>query len=246
MENVKSRNQRIRSTINQLVRKFGDIELRLSGEGKISFLGTVGSGWVGFAHLIFDGDMGCMTPLDGYEQSALDIAFVYLKKLSPVPHLNIAEKDEYLITHDTWLRSMDRFKANIRDNPNQEYYRHELKVDTPQGEEVIATIQITPLCNPFVSGEFSMSEHATLYGTIMSTGKLGVALGGNGEQDEWEVVCSLELFDGPEEAELVSLNHRNTAVYRSIIPRPGDYVMKDVATGDYVVLPKDDYPGAFH
>lgn len=245
MENIKSRNQRIRKDICQLVRKFGDIELRLSGEGKLSFLGTVGSGWVGFAHLIFDGDMGCMTPLDGYETSALDIAFVYLKKLSPVPHLNIALKDEYLITHDTWLRSMDRFKAHIRDNPKLEVYRHEVKVDTADGEEVIATIQITPVCNPFVSGEYSQSENATIYGTITSTGKLCATLGGNGESDEWEVVCSIDLYDHPE-AELVALNQKNTIVYRSIVPCPGDYVMKDTATGDYVILPKDDYPGAFH
>lgn len=251
---VKARNERIRSELNVLTHKFGNLELHLSGEGRTSFLGTAENGWVGFAHLVFDGDIGCMTPYPGYDVSALDNAFSFLSKLEMVPHLNMGSCSGYTVSKDSWKRYMEKFKKEIKDNPYQPYYTFSIKGKSEEDlEDVdVVTIKIKPLVNEFVSGEYNAAEKGEYLGRIAQvegTGDDGVTLVRveNG-QATFEVTVLLDKVSEElaDRQNLIVLNQDNTTVYRGITPSEGDYLVKDVQSGDFVVIPAMDYPGSFH
>lgn len=253
MAEVTARNERIRSDINMLTHKFGNLEVHLSGEGRTSFLGTADNGWVGFAHLVFDGDIGCMTPYPGYDVCALDNGFGFLHKLEVVPHLNMGSCSEYVISKDSWKRQLEKFKKEIKDNPYQPTYHYSIKGKSEEDPEevTVVTIKIKPLVNEFVTGEYNAAEKGEYLGRIAkvdTTREDGITLiRSTKDKDEFEVVVLLDKVaeELADRENRIVLNQDNTTVYRGIIPREGDYLVKDVQSGDFVVIPAMDYPGSF-
>lgn len=242
IESVASRNERIRNELRTLIRSFGNLELRLSGEGKVSFKGLSNNAWVGFIHLIIDGDSGCMKTLPGYKACALDNVFALLSNLKPVPNINDPENEMYVMSKDEWLRQIGNFFEFVMSNPTLDVYDYQFtKLLANRQNEVVSTIRITPVINRYVAGEYDTSNSGELIGFV-KTINYGVLQGIGGT---WRVDCVIEPFDSDTEQPVV-LDNNNTTVYRNVAPNIGDYVLRDSISGKFVILPKDDYPGAFH
>lgn len=242
IESVASRNERIRNELRTLIRSFGNLELRLSGEGKVSFKGLSNNAWVGFIHLIIDGDSGCMKALPGYKACALDNVFALLSNLKPVPNINDPENEMYVMSKDEWKRQIANFFEFVISNPTLDVYDYQFNKHLDNGQnEVVSTIRITPVVNRYVAGEYDTANSGELVGFVKTINHFAL----QGVAGTWRVDCVIEPFDSDTEQPVV-LDHDNTTVYRNVTPNIGDYVLRDSISGKFVILPKDDYPGAFH
>lgn len=244
VESVASRNARIRKELNGLIRTFGSLELRLSGEGKISFLGVADGAYVGYIHQIFDGDTGCMVPLPMYDESALDHAFNFLKSLSPGEHLNDDENLDYVLHVDGWKRELEKFRNYIRENPNLTRYDYDIKKEVNGENVVVVTIKLEPVINRYVSAEYTSSKSGELVGIVKHT-KVFSIKDHSMTSPVWDAELEIYPFDH-DATEKLDLSNDNTCVFRHVVPGEGDFILRDAPSGKYVVLPKIDYPGAFH
>lgn len=243
VESAKSRNDRIRTELRGLIRTFGSLDVRLSGEGLVSFTGLAGAGYVGFAHHIFDGDTGCMKPLEGYSESALDQVFKFLEGLKMVPSLADSEKEQCVLTQDEWKRQLSYFRKKIKDNPQVDRYEYCVWKDVEGVSTVVTTIKIEPVINRFISAEYESANFGSLVGIVKQVKAFSISPAG--DKTDWSCDIIVEPYDRDHEADL-HMDENNSCVYRDIIPEEGDFILQDSATDKYVILPKVDYPGAFH
>lgn len=227
-------------TLERLTRKFGNLFLHISGESKVSFLGLKGNSWNGFITTCFDGDLGCMERLDDERPSALDNAFQFMRDLTITPHLNLDENSKYTLTEEEWNSELDQFLEFIESNPFNKTYQHYVyhKGETNKIETVI-TIQLKPLCNTYVIGEYQASNEAEFVGEVTAVKS----------KDGFDTL----IFSRDKFAfllETTNENHlytnENSIKYREHIPTKGDYLLRDNGTGKLVILPKNDYVGYYH
>lgn len=227
-------------TLERLTRKFGNLFLHISGESKVSFLGLKGNSWNGFITTCFDGDLGCMERLEDERPSALDNAFQFMRDLTITPHLNLDENSKYTLTEEEWNSELDQFLEFIESNPFNKTYQHYVyhKGETNKIETVI-TIQLKPLCNTYVIGEYQASNEAEFVGEVTAVKS----------KDGFDTL----IFSRDKFAFLLETtndNHlytnENSIKYREHIPTKGDYLLRDNGTGKLVILPKNDYVGYYH
>lgn len=227
-------------TLERLTRKFGNLFLHISGESKVSFLGLKGNSWNGFITTCFDGDLGCMERLEDERPSALDNAFQFMRDLTITPHLNLDENSKYILTEEEWNSELDQFLEFIESNPSNKTYQHYVyyKGETNKIETVI-TIQLKPLCNTYVIGEYQASNEAEFVGEVTAVKS----------KDGFDTL----IFSRDKFAFLLETtndNHlytnENSIKYREHLPTKGDYLLRDNGTGKLVILPKNDYVGYYH
>lgn len=227
-------------TLERLTRKFGNLFLHISGESKVSFLGLKGNSWNGFITTCFDGDLGCMERLEDERPSALDNAFQFMRDLTITPHLNLDENSKYILTEEEWNSELDQFVEFIESNPFNKTYQHYVyhKGETNKIETVI-TIQLKPLCNTYVIGEYQASNEAEFVGEVTAVKS----------KDGFDTL----IFSRDKFAFLLETtndNHlytnENSIKYHEHIPTKGDYLLRDNGTGKLVILPKNDYLGYYH
>lgn len=227
-------------TLERLTRKFGNLFLHISGESRVSFLGLKGNSWNGFITTCFDGDLGCMERLEDERPSALDNAFQFMRDLTITPHLNLDENSKYILTEEEWNSELDQFLEFIESNPFNKTYQHYVyhKGETNKIETVI-TIQLKPLCNTYVIGEYQASNEAEFVGEVTAVKS----------KDGFDTL----IFSRDKFAFLLETtndNHlytnENSIKYREFIPTKGDYLLRDNGTGKLVILPKNDYMGYYH
>lgn len=227
-------------TLERLTRKFGNLFLHISGESRVSFLGLKGNSWNGFITTCFDGDLGCMERLEDERPSALDNAFQFMRDLTITPHLNLDENSKYILTEEEWNSELDQFLEFIESNPFNKTYQHYVyhKGETNKIETVI-TIQLKPLCNTYVIGEYQASNEAEFVGEVTAVKS----------KDGFDTL----IFSRDKFAFLLETtndNHlytnENSIKYREHIPTKGDYLLRDNGTGKLVILPKNDYVGYYH
>lgn len=228
------------NTLERLTRKFGNLFLHISGESKVSFLGLKGNSWNGFITTCFDGDLGCMERLEDERPSALDNAFQFMRDLTITPHLNLDENSKYTLTEEEWNTELDQFLKFIESNPFNKTYQHYVyhKGETNKVETVI-TIQLKPLCNTYVVGEYHASNEAEFLGEVTAV---------NSEDGSDALIFSCDKFalllETANDKHLYS--NENCIKYREHIPTKGDFLVRDNGTGKLVILPKNDYCGYFH
>ena len=227
-------------TLERLTRKFGNLFLHISGESRVSFLGLKGNSWNGFITTCFDGDLGCMERLEDERPSALDNAFQFMRDLTITPHLNLDENSKYTLTEEEWNSELDQFLEFIESNHFNKTYQHYVyhKGETNKIETVI-TIQLKPLCNTYVIGEYQASNEAEFVGEVTAVKS----------KDGFDTL----IFSRDKFAFLLETtndNHlytnENSIKYREHIPTKGDYLLRDNGTGKLVILPKNDYVGYYH
>ncbi|MGL4614281.1 MAG: hypothetical protein ACRCVV_10385 [Shewanella sp.] len=227
-------------TLERLTRKFGNLFLHISGESKVSFLGLKGNSWNGFITTCFDGDLGCMERIEDERPSALDNAFQFMRDLTITPHLNLDENSKYTLTEEEWDSELDQFLEFIESNPFNKTYQHYVcrKGETNKIETVI-TIQLKPLCNTYVIGEYQASNEAEFVGEV-------TAVKSKGGYDT--LIFSRDKFafllETTNDKHLYT--NENSIKYREFIPTKGDYLLRDNGTGKLVILPKNDYVGYYH
>ncbi len=227
-------------TLERLTRKFGNLFLHISGESKVSFLGLKGNSWNGFITTCFDGDLGCMERIEDERPSALDNAFRFMRDLTITPHLNLYENSKYTLTEEEWNSELDQFLKFIESNPFNKTYQHYVyhKGETNKVETVI-TIQLKPLCNTYVVGEYHASNEAEFLGEVTAV---------NSEDGSDALIFSCDKFafllETTNDKHLYS--NENCIKYREHIPTKGDFLVRDNGTGKLVILPKNDYCGYFH
>lgn len=228
------------NTLERLTRKFGNLFLHITGESKVSFLGLKGNSWNGFIATCFDGDLGCMERLEDERPSALDNAFLFMRNLTITPHLNLDENSKYTLTDEEWNTELDQFLEFIESNPFNKTYQHYVyhKGETNKIETVI-TIQLKPLCNTYVIGEYHASNEAEFLGEVTAV---------NSEDGSDALIFSCDKFafllETTNDKHLYS--NENCIKYREHIPTKGDFLVRDNGTGKLVILPKNDYCGYFH
>lgn len=227
-------------TLESLTRKFGDLFLHLSGEGKVSFHGLKGASWNGFLVTRFDGDLGCMEPLEPPTLCAYENALKLMRSLHIVPSLNLGENQQYTLTSEQWLDELDKFVNAIESNPFQKEYSHAIYVTLDDGTVVnVINILLKPICNTFVIGEFTASNEGEYLGEITKVlSKDGFeTLMFSNDRFHFKLETTEGTFD---------YNDENFLRYRQHIPHSGDFLVKDPKTNKLIVLPRCDYTGYFH
>lgn len=219
-------NRQIGEELVRLMHSFGNLFVHVSGEGKIDFrMEGMGSAWAGMIKTIISGDIGCMKPYKGFEVCALDQAIDYLINLELAPHMNLSTNEEWVVTPDVWQAFIMEIKdeCTFIGKPKPKYL-FELK--SLDGETVIATVAIEPLCNEFVVGEFNAAKSAEFVGEIE-------------DYDQPKIKSCFIRVNGDElEIELDKLIYYRHRKYQ---PRKGDYLLKDVESGYHFILPQEDY-----
>lgn len=219
-------NGNISDQVVRLMHSFGNLFVHVSGEGKVDFRAHgMGSSWLGMIKNVVSGDVGCMKPYKGYDTCALDQTIDFLLNLELAPHMNISTNEEYVVTQDTWRAFVNSIKEECTfiGKPKPKY-KFELK--TFDGTKVVATVVIEPLCNEFVIGEYNASESAEYIGVIEDYDQPRINscfIKVNGEDKEYQL------------DELISYRHRK---YQ---PRKGDYLLRDLESKFYIILPQEDY-----
>lgn len=227
-------------TLERLTRKFGNLFLHISGESKVSFLGLKGNSWNGFITTCFDGDLGCMERIEDERPCALDNAFQFMKDLTITPHLNLDENSKYTLTEEEWNDELLAFAKYVEENPFQKYFLHRVyHKGEPNDDKAVITIELRPLCNTYVIGEYQASNEAEFLGEVTAVKS----------KDGFDTLIFSRdkfafLLETTNDKHLYS--NENCIKYREHIPTKGDYLLRDNGTGKLVILPKNDYCGYFH
>lgn len=220
-------NEALNEEILRLNHTFGNLLVHVSGEGKVDFRAAgQGSGWLGMIKVIYSGDVGCMKPYKGHDTCAFDQAIEFLMDLDMVPHLNSSINEEYTVSPEVWRKFIQDIKeeCSFVGNPKPKY-TFELKQE--DGDKVVTTITLEPLCNEFVVGEVTAAKHAEFIGIIK-------------DYDQPKInTCFIVAEDKEYEIDMDNLIHFR---HRKFIPRPGDYLLKHQDKIDvFIVLPQEDY-----
>lgn len=233
LEQAKLINDRIRSTYEQLLRKHGSLYLHLSGEGKVSF--NNGHAWLGFIQTCFDGDMGCLQPSNpDFNTCAKTMLFSYLRKLIIGPHLNMTSLGLYVPDEDDWNNGLQMLSDIMEETPEGTCWNQEI---VKEGE-VVATLTIKAVSNPFITGLW-VANHDAEY--ITQIEQIGEHPNPNPNAriapiDQWEI----PVLDGNGETHL--LTKENTLYLVKDMKTIGGYhLLKDNQSGKYFVIDEDDY-----
>lgn len=221
-------NQGVATDIIHLMNVIGNLHLHVSGEAKVDFLGGVGNtnGWASLVSTIISGDTGCVKPYDGNPKCALDAAIGYLRFMTPVPHLNSSEYEEFVPTKEEWEAFIVTIETEMKALKETEYkvkYSFEMVKD----DKVIVTVTLKPLCNVFVVGEFQATRKYNYIGEV---------------QDYDQPMTNAIVISCEGKDHTIKFEH--LIYYRSRkhrFPRKGDYLLKDPDSENYVVLPQEDY-----
>lgn len=220
-------NDIIRSELITLMSRIGDLWIHVNGEGKIDFSDTFKQpATVAMVQYIIAGDIGCLTPYEGYNDCALGNALNLLYQMDPVPHLNSSAFEKYVPTVEEWKEFVDSIKKHMTELSDSSYqvkYLFELKKEG----EVIATVVLKPICNAFVVGEYQASN-------------------------KYEFIGEIEDYDQPMIDNVIitadkkdfTIPNSKLTYYRNRIrwfPRKGDYLLRDTRSDNFLVLPQEDY-----
>lgn len=220
-------NQHLSDEIIRLNHAFGNLLVHVSGEGKVDFRAAgQGSGWLGMIKVIYSGDTGCMKPYKGYDTCAFNQAIEFLMDLDMVPHMNLGSNEEYTVTPETWRKFVQGIEeeCSFVGSPKKKYV-FELKQE--DGDKVITTIVLEPLCNEFVVGEVTAAKHCELIGIISDYDQPLIKS------------CFIVAEEKEYKIELENLIHFR---HRKFIPRKGDYLLRHHENENvYIVLPQEDY-----
>lgn len=220
-------NELIRSELIKVMSLIGDLWIHVNGEGKIDFADVFKRpAHAAMVQSIIAGDIGCLTPYEGYEDCALGNAIDLLYQMDPVPHLNSSAFEKYVPTIEEWKEFVDSIKKHMEDLSESSYqikYTFELKKEG----EVIATVVMKPICNAFVVGEYSAGNKYELLGEM-------------DDYDQPMIDNVVITIDGKD----ITIPNNKLTYYRNRIrrfPRKGDYLLRDLKSDNYLVLPQEDY-----
>ena len=228
------------STLERITRKFGDMYLHLSGEGKVSFQGLRVNSASGFIVTRFDGTFGCMERLIEDCTCALQDAILFMGDLNIVPNLNFEGNTKYVLTPEEWNKELSDFTKKIEENPFKKDFHHYIYYkDENDKDETVISIVLQPICNNEVIGEYQASNEAEFLGEVTAVKSK------NGFDT---LIFSLDKFEFLLETtnDKHLYSNENCIKYREHIPTKGDYLLRDNRTGKLVILPKNDYCGYFH
>lgn len=220
-------NARISTSIIELTHRLGNLLIHVNGEGKLDFRGA-GQGWCGMIKNIISGDIGCMSPYEGYDSCALSQALNMLYGLDNVPHLNLSTNEQFVVDDANWKIFVDSIKEHFDDLDPHNYkpkYSFTLK-GGDDGKATVCTVVIEPLCNTFVVGEFNAIEKFDFLGEISDYDQPGI-------KSCW-MVCDGQTYD-------IDMNRLIHFRHRRYQPRKGDYLLYASQDDYYVVLPQEDY-----
>lgn len=228
------------STLERITRKFGDLYLHLSGEGKVSFQGLSDASASGFIVTRFDGTFGCMERLIEDCTCALQDAILFMGNLNIVPNLNLDENSKYTLTPEEWNKELSDFAKKIEENPFKKDFHHYIYYKDKNGkDETVISIVLQPLCNAEVIGEFHASSEAEFLGEVTAVKS----------KDGYDTI----MFTSDKFAFLLETTNdkhlyddENCLKYRRHIPTAGDYLLRDNGSGKLIVLPRRDYVGYYH
>lgn len=228
------------STLERITRKFGDMYLHLSGEGKVSFQGLRDGSASGFIVTRFDGTFGCMERLIEDCTCALQDAILFMGNLNIVPNLNLDGNAKYVLTAEEWNKELFDFAKKIEENPFKKVFHHYIYYTDENGKnETVISVVLQPLCNAEVIGEFHASNEAEFLGEVTAVKS----------KDGFDTLIFSRdkfafLLETTNDKHLYS--NENSLKYREHFPTKGDYLLRDNGTGKLVILPKNDYCGYFH
>ncbi len=220
-------NERLSAQLIDLTHTFGNLFIHISGEGKVDFRGA-GQGWVGMIKNIISGDIGCITPYEGYDTCALVQALNMLYGLETCPHLNSSVNEQYIVEPDNWKLFVDSIKEHFDDLDPHNFkpkYTFTLK-GGDDGKTTVAVVTLEPLCNAFVIGEFNAAEKFEFLGELEDYDQPGI--------NHCWVVVNGEQID-IDFGRLIHYRHRKYE------PRKGDYILYSPEDDFYVILPQEDY-----
>lgn len=217
-------NRHISTELVTLSNTFGNLLVHLSGEAKLDFRIEHNVGpWLGMIKNIISGDIGCMRPMKGYDQSAFDLAIDLLLNVQNAPHLNLPDNEKYVVSAEKWREFIMSIKEDRSFVSHDEVrYMYELKV----GDVVVTRIKFEPLVNTFVVGEFRAAQRLDFVGEISDYDQ-------NRINSAWVVVNGEEI-----DVDLSRLIHYRHRKYQ---PGKGDYLLYDREKDYYVLLPREDY-----
>lgn len=220
-------NERLATELTNLMHRFGNLFIHVSGEAKVDFKGAC-SGWAGMFKSIISGDIGCISPYEGYDTCALQQALDTLYNLEICPHMNMSSNEQYVVDAEDWLLFVKGIEDHFNDLDPFNYkskYEWELKGGDDK-KTVIARIVIQPLCNEFVVGEFNASQRHDFLGEIE-------------DYDQPKInTCWVVVNGDTIDIELNRLIHFR---HKQFHPRKGDYLLYDPENDCYVILPQEDY-----
>ena len=154
--------------------------------------------------------------------------------------MNLDENSKYTLTEEEWNDELLAFAKYVEENPFQKYFLHRVyHKGEPNDDKAVITIELRPLCNTYVIGEYQASNEAEFLGEVTAV---------KSKQGFDTLIFSLDKF----EFLLETTNNKhlysneNCIKYREHIPTKGDYLLLDNGTGKLVILPKNDYCGYFH
>lgn len=222
----------IREQIKRVTSKIGNLHLHINGESKLDFFVGKTPSLTPMYSIIISGDNGCLHPYDEQEDNcALDEALLILRSVKVVPHLNSSEFEKYVVSPEEWAKWIDDIEDDFKEHARLGQYLHKYDFSLNKlvdGVNVtVATINIQPIVTEFVIGEITAADKATLIGIIDDFDKPKIK----------SVIVTVNNEDIEIEDDKI-LVYRNK---RRFQPGKGDYLLKDVESEVYYILPGEDY-----
>lgn len=168
-----------------------------------------------------------MKPYDNNPKCALDVIIEYLRYMELVPHLNSSEYEKFVPSKEEWKDFIDTIETEMKALKVTDYKGEYTFTFSNANKVPLVTVNLKPLCNVFVVGEFRATRNFNYIGKIQNID----------ESTTNAIVITCEDKDFTIQSEdLVYYRNRK---YKN--PRKGDYLLKDPDSDKYVVIPQEDY-----